>query len=287
MRLFMKKVRLFTLSGIPEECVILKMHKSDGNEPGRELLYGAVFVLAFSVGTETGKGMGSMGRKNRRQKAARRKGLGFNPSKYIEKQKKGRKAAPADSSVLVTSGGVSVFEDGVAVLNGGELVPSYGASVSDGALISVCDASTPCGGASVPCRGEVWFADLGKHPGTSVQEGCRPVFIMSNDTANGHSPTVTVVPMTSKKKKAYLPTHVLVGAGDCPFLGPSMALAEQITTIGKSALCKRIGRIGGSKIREIEAAVLAQLSIAAFTRTDTSPPENGTIQEKEMVSYGS
>lgn len=56
---------------------------------------------------------------------------------------------------------------------------------------------------------------------------------MSNDTANGHSPTVTVVPMTSKKKKAYLPTHVLLGAGDCPFLGPSMALAEQITTIGK------------------------------------------------------
>ncbi len=228
-----------------------------------------------------------MGRKNRRRKAARRKGLGFNPSKYIAKQKKGRKAAPADSSVLAVGGGVSVFEDGVAVLNGAELAPSYGASVSHGALISVCDASTPCGGALLPCRGEVWFADLGKHPGTSVQEGCRPVFIMSNDTANGHSPTVTVVPMTSKKKKAYLPTHVLLGAGDCPFLGPSMALAEQITTIGKSALCKRIGRIGGSKIREIEAAVLAQLSIAAFTRMDTSPPGTGEIQEKEMVSYGS
>ncbi len=287
MRLFMKKVRLFALSGIPEDCVILKMHKSDGNKPGRGLLYGAVSVLAFFVGSKTGKEMGSMGRKNRRQKAARRKGLGFNPSKYIAKQKKARKAAPGDSSVLAASGGVSVFEDGVAALNGGELAHGYGASVSDGALISVCGASAPCGGALLPCRGDVWFADLGKHPGTSVQEGCRPVFIMSNDTANGHSPTVTVVPMTSKKKKAYLPTHVLLGAGDCPFLGPSMALAEQITTIGKSALCKRIGRIGGSKIGEIEAAVLAQLSIAASARMGTSPPENGTIQEKEMVSYGS
>lgn len=67
-----------------------------------------------------------------------------------------------------------------------------------------------------PHRGDIWFAELGKHPGTSVQEGCRPVFIMSNDTANGHSGTVTVVPMTSKKKKAYLPTHVLTEASDCP-----------------------------------------------------------------------
>lgn len=287
-------MRLFALSGIPEECVILRMHKSDGNEPGRELLYGAVSVLAFSVGIETGKGMGSMGRKNRRRKATRRKGLGFNPGKYIAKQKNGSKAASAGSSELAAGGGASFPSGGAAVSNGGELTYSYEASASGEALISGCGESassygtlSPCGGASLPCRGEVWFADLGKHPGTSVQEGCRPVFIISNDTANGHSSTVTMVPMTSKKKKAYLPTHVLVGAGDCPFLGPSMALAEQITTIGKSALCKRVGRIGGSKIGEIEAAVLAQLSIAASARIATSPPGAGEIHEKEMVSYGS
>ena len=54
---------------------------------------------------------------------------------------------------------------------------------------------------TMPARGDVWFAELGSHPGTSVQEGCRPVVIMSNDTANQHSETVTVVPMTSKMKK--------------------------------------------------------------------------------------
>lgn len=294
MHLFMKNVRLFALSGIPEECVILRMRKSDGNRPGRGLLYGAVSVLAFSVGIEAGKGMGSMGRKNRRRKAARRKGLGFNPGKYIAKQKTGSKAACADRNVPATGGGAPFPSGGAAVPNGVELACSYEASVSGEVLVSSCGESassygalSPCGGAPFPCRGEVWFADLGKHPGTSVQEGCRPVFIMSNDTANGHSPTVTVVPMTSKKKKAYLPTHVLVGAGDCPLLGPSMALAEQITTIGKSALCKRVGRIGGSKIGEIEAAVLAQLSIAASVRIAASPPGTDEIQEKEMVLYGS
>ena len=72
---------------------------------------------------------------------------------------------------------------------------------------------------------------------TSVQEGCRPVFIVSNDTANGHSGTVTVVPMTSKKKKAYLPTHVLTEASDCPNLEPSMVLAEQGP--GRFGYCKQ------------------------------------------------
>ena len=59
----------------------------------------------------------------------------------------------------------------------------------------------------VPQRGDIWFVELGCHPGTSVQDGCRPAFIMSNDTANLHSGIVTVVPLTSKLKKSYLPTH--------------------------------------------------------------------------------
>lgn len=119
-----------------------------------------------------------------------------------------------------------------------------------------------------PVRGDIWFAELGKHPGTSVQEGCRPVLIMSNDTANGHSGTVTVVPMTSKKKKAYLPTHVLMEASDCPILEPSMVLAEQVTTIGKCALKSFVGRVGESKIHEIEKAVEVHLGLASCCISD-------------------
>ena len=117
-----------------------------------------------------------------------------------------------------------------------------------------------------PDRGDIWFAELGKHPGTSVQEGCRPVFIMSNDTANGHSGTVTVVPMTSKKKKAYLPTHVLTEASDCPNLEPSMVLAEQVTTIGKCALKSFVGRVGEDRVHEIEKAVEVHLGLAGKVR---------------------
>lgn len=120
----------------------------------------------------------------------------------------------------------------------------------------------------VPQRGDIWFAELGKHPGTSVQEGCRPVFIVSNDTANGHSGTVTVVPLTSRKKKIYLPTHVLMEDGDCPNLEPSMILAEQLTTIGKCALKSFVGRVGEDKIQEIERAVEVHLGLALYCGSD-------------------
>ena len=112
-----------------------------------------------------------------------------------------------------------------------------------------------------PQRGDVWFVELGCHPGTSVQDGCRPAFIMSNDTANLYSGIVTVVPMTSKLKKSYLPTHVIL-TDECPALEPSMVLGEQLTTVGKPALKSYVGRIGPAKIHEIEKAVEAHLGLA-------------------------
>ena len=113
----------------------------------------------------------------------------------------------------------------------------------------------------VPQRGDIWFVELGCHPGTSVQDGCRPAFIMSNDAANLHSGIVTVVPMTSKLKKAYLPTHVIL-ADEGPALEPSMVLGEQLTTVGKLALKSYVGRVSLKKVHEIEKAVEAHLGLA-------------------------
>lgn len=118
-----------------------------------------------------------------------------------------------------------------------------------------------------PQRGDIWFAKLGNHYGTSVQSGIRPVLIVSNDTGNHHSKTVTVLPMTTKMKKPELPTHVYLDDSDCTRTGqqafePSMILAEQITTIGKSALLDWVCQVGcKGKMVEIEQAVRAQLDL--------------------------
>ena len=114
----------------------------------------------------------------------------------------------------------------------------------------------------IPQRGDIWFVDLGFHPGTSVQDGCRPVVILSNDMANFHSETLTVVPMTTRLKKAHLPTHVIL-AGECPSMETSMVLGEQLTTVGKPALRSYVGSLSPDKTREVERAVEAHLGLAS------------------------
>ncbi|MCC8067209.1 MAG: type II toxin-antitoxin system PemK/MazF family toxin [Clostridiales bacterium] len=116
--------------------------------------------------------------------------------------------------------------------------------------------------------GDIWFADLGFHAGTSVQDGDRPVLVISNDINNQRSNTVNIIPFTGKMKRLYMPTHVLVELtdetrsreGKKGLDRDSVALAEQITTVSKSSLFSYIGNIGESKVMEdIKKAVRTQL----------------------------
>ena len=123
------------------------------------------------------------------------------------------------------------------------------------------------GAGRIPKRYEVWFADLGDHPGTSVQSGNRPVLVISNDVGNLYSNTITVIPLTTKIKKLEMPTHIRISQADCwmyrdEALQESLLLAEQITTIDKSALCNRLCRVKSQeKMQEIKRAVAAQLDM--------------------------
>lgn len=126
-----------------------------------------------------------------------------------------------------------------------------------------------------PRRGEIWFAEFVSHPGTSVQNGKRPALIVSNDMSNQHAETVTVVPMTTRIKKAHLPTHVIVVPNDVDtaagrYIERSMLLCEQVTTIGKCELLRYIGKIHNRKLKEVEEAVLAQVSIMDASVADAS-----------------
>ena len=117
-----------------------------------------------------------------------------------------------------------------------------------------------------PQRGEVWFADLGTHPNSSVQGGCRPVIILSNNIGNAHADTVNVVPMTRHLKKPELPCHTEISPDSISdkrqLLETSMILVEQITTISKYALRSYAGKITDSTVLSaIDTAIIAQLGI--------------------------
>lgn len=149
----------------------------------------------------------------------------------------------------------------------------------------------------LPRRYEIWFADLGDHYGTSVQSGNRPVLVISNDVGNQYSRTVTVIPLTTKLKRMDMPTHIILTEEDCCMFRPqtlqdSVLLAEQITTIAKSALCGRLCRVTSrERKQEIEQAVAAQLDMQrtsvisdSINGEDTQPDadaQSGTDTKEE------
>lgn len=111
------------------------------------------------------------------------------------------------------------------------------------------------------CRkGDIFWAELGEEREGSLQAGARPVLVVSNNKANEFSPVITIIPITSKMCKAKLPTHVLIK--ECGLERPSIALAEQITSISKDKLERKIGSIQRTAyVGMIRKAIQIQLSL--------------------------
>lgn len=106
-------------------------------------------------------------------------------------------------------------------------------------------------------RGEIYYADLSPVIG-SEQGGIRPVVIIQNDKGNKYSPTTIVAPITSRKK-ARIPTHVLI---DNPCLKyTSLILLEQIRIIDKTRLRECIGKLTSEEIERLDTAVAASLNL--------------------------
>ena len=110
------------------------------------------------------------------------------------------------------------------------------------------------------CRGDVYYADLGKGIG-SEQEGYRPVVIIQNNRGNKYSPTVIVAPVTTNHEaKAKLPTHCYIGA-DSGLNTSSVVLLEQIRTIDKKRLGHYIGRLNRTYLRQLNRALAISIDL--------------------------
>ena len=106
-------------------------------------------------------------------------------------------------------------------------------------------------------RGEIYVADLSPYVG-SEQGGIRPVIILQNNLGNIFSPTLIVVPLTSRYKKRNLPTHYLIEDVE-ELKTTSLVLLEQIKTIDKRRITEYIGQASKDDIKNIEKALTISL----------------------------
>lgn len=105
-------------------------------------------------------------------------------------------------------------------------------------------------------RGEIWMADLGdENIFDSEQKGYRPVLVIQNDTGNKFSPTVIVACIT-KQDKANLPTHM-----GCKLFEPSTIMFEQIKTISKQRLNKRLTRLTEEELELVNRKIMISMGI--------------------------
>lgn len=105
-------------------------------------------------------------------------------------------------------------------------------------------------------RGEIYIADLTASEGCE-QSGVRPVLVIQNDKGNTYAPTVIVAPISSRMHKAKFPTHVNLHC----LQYPSFVELEQIRTIDKRRLGRRVGWIDGDTQERVNQAIKVSLAI--------------------------
>ena len=106
----------------------------------------------------------------------------------------------------------------------------------------------------------VMQANLDPAIGTE-QKGTRPVLIISNEDYNQTIPNVTVLPLTSTKRRLY-PSEVFLPLGKAGQPLDSIVMAHQIRTISKQRLKGLLGYLEGPQLRdEVCAAIKAHLGL--------------------------
>jgi len=109
----------------------------------------------------------------------------------------------------------------------------------------------------VIAQGEIWWAHLpeptGSEPGYR-----RPVVVVQGDEFNkSRIATVVCVVLTTQLKWAEAPGNVLLAQRDTGLAKPSVANVSQISTLDRSTLKKRAGKLTKSKL----ALVLSGIDI--------------------------
>jgi mRNA interferase MazF len=95
----------------------------------------------------------------------------------------------------------------------------------------------------------------------SEQKGIRPVLIVSNEEFNQAMPNITVLPLTSTKRRLY-PSEVLLLEREAGQPLESIIMAHQIRTISKQRLGKLLGYLEKPSLKhKVNAAIKEHLDL--------------------------
>lgn len=111
-----------------------------------------------------------------------------------------------------------------------------------------------------PRRGEVYLVSFDPTLGAEIQK-TRPALVVQNDIANRASPITIVAAITSRFEDPLYPTEVLIRPPEGGLSVPSVVLLNQVRSIDKARLIRRLGHLTGQTMHRVDQALLLSLGL--------------------------
>lgn len=109
-------------------------------------------------------------------------------------------------------------------------------------------------------RGEIYLVNFDPTVGAEIQK-TRPALILQNDIANRHSPITIVAAITSQFEEPLYPTEVLLSVPEGGLSVDSVVLLNQIRSIDKRRLVRRLGAVRPDTMEQVERALQISLGL--------------------------
>ena len=109
-------------------------------------------------------------------------------------------------------------------------------------------------------RGEVYLVSLDPTVGAEIRK-TRPAVVIQNDLANRRSPITIVAAITSQFEEPLYPAEVHVRAPEGGLKVDSVVLLNQIRSVDKARLVRRLGILKAETMRGIDRALLLSLGL--------------------------
>jgi mRNA interferase MazF len=109
-------------------------------------------------------------------------------------------------------------------------------------------------------RGEILIIDFEPVKG-SEQGRIRPALVIQNNISNENSPTTIVAPITSRVYTKEFPTNVFIQKSISKLDKNSTILLNQIRTIDKSRIIKRISKLDYETMQKVDLAIKVSLGL--------------------------
>lgn len=113
---------------------------------------------------------------------------------------------------------------------------------------------------TVPRRGEVYLVSFDPTLGAEIRK-TRPALVLQNDVANRFSPITIVVAITSQFEVPLYPTEVLLKVPEGGLQADSVVLLNQIRSIDRRRLIRRLGRVSVETMRQVDRALMLSLGL--------------------------